>query len=89
MFAGHLWSGISFLLALAAFVFSFFSGKKLVCRILCGLLLLGSAGLCLYQGIEDGFDRFTALTWGIFGALVLLGIWTLFFLKTERKATAK
>ena len=86
LFTGSLYLGISFLLALAAFVFSFFSGKKRICRILCGLLLLGSAGLCLYQGIEDGFDRFTALTWGIFGALVLLGLWTLFFIKTERNA---
>ena len=86
---GYLYVGLSFLLALPAFVFSFFNRKCLLCRILCGLLLLGSAGMCFYQGIRSGFDNFTALTWGIFGALVLLGIWTLFFIKTERKTTAK
>lgn len=89
LFTGSLYLGISFLLLLAAFVFSFFSGKQLICRIFCGLLLLGSAGLCLYEGIWAGFDCFTALTWGIFGALILLGIWTLCFLKTERKAKDK
>ena len=86
---GYLYAGLSFVLALLAFVLSFFNRKCLLCRIFCGLLLLDSAGMCFYQGIRSGFDNFTALTWGIFGALILLGIWTLFFIKTERKTTAK
>ncbi len=85
---GNVYVGLSFVLALAAFVFSFFSGKKLVCRIFCGLLLLGSAGLCLYEGIWGGFDCFTVLTWCIFGALVLLGLWTLIFFKHNAKQDA-
>ena len=88
LFTGSLYLGLSFILALAAFVFSFFSGKKLVCRILCGLLLLGSAGLCLYEGIWGGFDCFTVLTWCIFGSLVLLGLWTLLFFKHNAKQDA-
>ena len=84
-FAGPCCIGWSFFLTCAAFVLSFFTSRKPFFPILCGILLLGAAGLCLYEGIEDGFDCFTALTWGIFGALILLGIWTLFFLRGKAK----
>ena len=73
---GLIYTSISFVLALAAFLLSFFSGKSRVCRVLCGLLLLGSAAVCIYDG---GYDCFTVLTWCIIGALVLLGLWTLLF----------
>ena len=73
---GNLFTSLSFVLALGAFVLSLLSGKKLVFRILCGLLLLGSAAFCICDGC---YDCFTVLTWSIFGALVLLGLWTLFF----------
>lgn len=82
---GDVYVGFSFVLALAAFVLSFFNGKKPACRIICGLLLLGSAGLCLCEGIWGGFDCFTALTWAIFGALIALGLWALFFLRGKTK----
>ena len=82
---GNLYSTFSFFLALAAFVFSFFSGKRPACRTLCGGLLLGSAGFCFYEGYPS-FHCFTALTWCIFGALVLLGLWTLFFFKTDKRS---
>ena len=84
-FCGPTWIGHSFFLTCAAFVLSFFTSRKPYFPILCGILLLGAAGLCLYQGIKGGFDCFTALTWGIFGALILLGIWTLFFLRGKSK----
>ena len=87
-FMGSPYFGISFILALAAFVCSFFNRKNLLCQILCGVLLLVSAGFCFFDRFPK-FRCFTALTWGIFGALVLLGLWTLFFIKTERKATVK
>lgn len=79
---GNLFTTLSFVLAIGAFVFSFFSGKNLVCRILCGLLLLGSAVTCLCDG---NYDCFTVLTWCIVGALIVLGLWALFF--SGRKAT--
>lgn len=85
---GYLYVGLSFILALPAFLFSFFNRKSLVCRIFCGLLLLGSAGMCIYQGIKTGFDNFTVLTWCIFSALVLLAFWTLLFFKGNTKQDA-
>lgn len=85
---GLLYTGLSFVLALAAFVFFLFSGKKLICRIFCGLLLLSSAGLCICEGIIDGFACFTALTWCIFGALIALCVWTLFFFNRNTKRDA-
>ena len=85
---GLLFTSLSFAAALAALVLSLFSAKRTVCRILCGLLLLVSAGLCLYEGISSSFERFTVLTWGIFGALILVGVWTLLFVgkKSRRHA---
>lgn len=82
---GNPFTTLSFVLAIGAFVFSFFSGKKPVCRILCGLLLLASAAVCVCDGC---YDCFTVLTWAIFGALIVLGLWTLFFFgrKTTKAA---
>ena len=76
---GNLYTSLSFFLALISLVLAFFSSKHPVCRVFCGLLLLASAGLCLYDGIAGGFPCFTVLTWFIFGALTLLGLWTLLF----------
>lgn len=87
LFTGSLYLGISLILALAAFVFSFFSKKSLVCRILCGVLLLVSAGFCFFESFPK-FRCFTVLTWCIFGALVLLGLWTLLFFKRNAKQDA-
>ena len=87
LFTGSLYLGLSFIQALAAFVFSFFSKKSLVCRILCGVLLLVSAGFCFFESFPK-FRCFTVLTWCIFGALVLLGLWTLLFFKRNAKQDA-
>ena len=82
---GLIYTSLSFVLALAAFVLSFFSGKNLICRILCGLMLLGSAAACICDG---DYDCFTVLTWCIFGALVVLGLWTLLFFGRKSRRPA-
>lgn len=82
---GDFWPALSFGLALLSLIFALFSGKKPAFRVVCGLLLLGSAGACIAEGIMFTFDCFTVLTWAIFGALVVLGLWALFF--SGRKAT--
>ena len=83
---GSVFTSLSFVLALVAFVLSFFSAKKPVCRRLCGSLLLASAAACICDG---SFDCFTALTWGIFGTLILLGLWTLFFLRRVARGNSQ
>ena len=76
---GDPWPALSFVLALISLGFALFSAKKAALRVVCGVLLLCSAGACVYEGVANGFDYFTPLTWCIFGTLVLLGLWTLLF----------
>ena len=74
---GNIWTPCSFFLALLALFLAPFSGKRRVCGIICGLLLLLSAGAVFYAGATNHFLKYTPLTWAIFASLVLLGLWTL------------
>ena len=83
---GHIWTSCSFFLALLAFVFAFCSGKRRRCGSLCGVLLLLSAGAVVHGRVKTQFHYFTQLTWGIFVALLLLGLWALFAFRKKPRA---
>ena len=83
---GHVWTSCSFFLALLALVFALCSWKRRRCSILCGFLLLLSAGAVFYGGEKTQFHYYTQLTWGIFAALLLLGLWAIFAFRKKPQA---
>ena len=79
LFFGDPLSSVSALLAFAALIASLFSMFDKSRRpIVCGILLLASAGLEIAMGCTFGFHCFTILTYFIIAALIGLGIFALF-----------
>ena len=83
LFNAYPLSTVSTLLALIAFPFSFFKGKK--SAITCGILLLLSGLAQLYMGFWFGFHWYTPLTWIIVISLFLLGVVSLMRCKNNAK----
>ena len=81
-FAGSFQQKI-FLLVLVSLFVAVPSVKFRILGRICGVLLLLSSSLILY---DHDFGMFTPLTWGIVAALILVGLWAIFAFRKKPQA---
>ena len=75
-----------FLVLISLFLSVSSVGYRIFGRI-CGILLLLSSALVLYEAADLGsFRRFTSLTWGIVAAMILVGLWAIFAFRKKPQA---